>query len=58
MSSVQLKRVDKLLSQLAKIHGTISHNPEIEFDIEHLLPVVETSINALAEEIDSEMEEG
>lgn len=55
MSKAHTQRVDRLISQLGQISNTIRHNPEVEFDIDHLLPIVETSVEALAQEIDDEV---
>jgi hypothetical protein len=52
-----IRRLDVIINRLGTIRNAIMYNPEVEFQIDHLLPVVEVSINALAEEIDDELKE-
>lgn len=51
----QSKRLDMIINRLCAIRNTIQENPEVEFDISHLIPIVEVSVAAVAEEIDDEM---
>lgn len=50
-----LLQLDTVINKLCMIRNTINENREVEFDIDHLLPIVETSVDALAQEIDEEM---
>jgi hypothetical protein len=57
VANTTTRRIDTMMLRLGQIRNTIHLNPEFDFDIDHLLPVVETAINAVAEEIDEEMKE-
>lgn len=53
--NTHLKRLDRAIQQLAMARNEIAQNPELEFDIEKLLTIVEVSVTALADEVEDEL---
>lgn len=51
----QLKRLDRVIQQLAMARNEIARNPELELDLERLLTIVEVSSTALADEVEEEL---
>ena len=49
--------LDTQINRLCEIRNKISQHFDTDFDIKHLLPVVSASIDALSEEVESELKD-
>lgn len=50
------QRLDRLINKLCEIRNEVNQNYDVEFAVETQLHAAEESVEALAQEIDSEIE--
>lgn len=53
--NTQLKRLDRAIAALAQARNTMSQNPEVEYEVDKLIGIVEVAVTALADEVEDEV---
>lgn len=56
MRSVELRRLDRLISQLADVRNNVQQHYEVDFEIEEDLESLEVEVNSLYQKVKEEAE--